>query len=173
MKILSEHTSKLFFMLLLLVNYSPFSSLAQEVNPLKSTTQNKSFGDGKYYWVIYDNVCPYCREATKHIKDLDWARKFKFVSYRNLKTYKMFPFLKKEVCEKDVHMVTPTGEILVGYEVFRAVIDNLTATKILNPLLKNDFAEKKLKEIYEKMVKERTCYYDKSGTCGLTKNKKN
>ncbi len=122
--------------------------------------------DGKY-WIIYDNVCPYCRSARKQIKQLDWEGKFKFKSYRDLSTYKMFPSLTKEECEKDIHMVTPNGEVLIGYKVFRTVIDNLTATKILNPILHNDYAEKKLNEIYEKMVKERSCYYKKSGTCGL------
>lgn len=131
--------------------------------------ENETCEINKYYWIIYDNVCPYCRSATKHIKELDWEGKFKFISYRNPKTYKMFPNLTKEECAKDVHMVTPKGEVLAGYQVFRTVIDNLTATKFLNPLLKNDYAEKKLNEIYEKMVKERTCYYKKSGTCGLKK----
>ena len=123
-----------------------------------------------YYWVIYDNVCPYCQSATQHIKSLDWEGRFKFLSYRNPLTYTIFPKLSKEECEKDVHMVTPTGEILSGYQVFRKIIDNLTATKLLNPLLKNDYAERKLNEIYEKMVKERSCYYNKSDTCPL-KNK--
>ena len=125
----------------------------------------------KYYWVIYDNVCPYCRSATKHIKDLDWEGKFKFLSYRNPLTYKIFPNLAKGECEKDVHMVTPKGEILSGYKVFRTIIDNLTATKIFNPLLQNNYAETKLNEIYEKMVKERSCYYKKSDTCTLKSNK--
>ena len=126
----------------------------------------------KYYWVIYDNICPYCRSATKHIKDLDWEKKFRFLSYRNPLAYKMFPDLTKEECEKDVHMVTPKGEVLSGYKVFRTIIDNLTATKILNPLLQNNYAEKKLNEIYEKMVKERSCYYKKSDTCGLKNGSK-
>ena len=122
----------------------------------------------KYYWIIYDNVCPYCKQAAKNIKELDWEKKFRFISYRDPLTYKMFPKLTKEECEKDVHMVTPDGRILAGYKVFRTIIDNLTATKILNPLLQNNYAEEKLNEIYEKMVAKRTCYYDK-GTCKLKK----
>ena len=125
---------------------------------------------GKYFWVIYDNVCPYCRSATKNIRELDWERKFKFLSYRDPETYKIFPNLTKEECEKDVHMITPKGEVLVGYQVFRAIIDNLTATKLFNPFLKNDYAEKKLEGIYDKMVKKRSCYYKKSN-CPLKKNK--
>lgn len=126
---------------------------------------------GDYYWVIYDNVCPYCRQATKHIKVLDWEGRFKFLSYRNPLTYKMFPFLTIEECEKEVHMVTPKGEVLSGYEVFKTIIDNLTATKILNPLLKNDYAQKQLQEIYQRMVKERSCYYGKLESCPLKKGK--
>ena len=122
--------------------------------------------DGKY-WIIYDNICPYCKSAAKQIKQLDWEGQFKFISYRDPLTYEMFPSLTKEECQKDVHMVTPKGEVLIGYQVFRTIIDNLTATKILNPILHNDYAEKKLNEIYEKMVKERSCYYKKSGTCSL------
>lgn len=124
---------------------------------------------GDYYWLVYDNVCPYCSNATKYIKQLDWEGRYKFISYRNPQTYKMFPFLNREECEKDPHLVTPGGKVLKGYEVFRHIIDNVTATKILNPILKNNFAEQKLKEIYERMVYERSCYYkDKEGTpsCG-------
>ena len=148
------------------------ASLAQEVTEKNKTNSlREKYQVEKYYWVIYDNVCPYCRSATKHIKDLDWEGRFKFLSYRNPLTYKIFPNLTKEECEKDVHMVTPKGEVLSGYKVFRAIIDNLTATKIFNPLLKNNYAEEKLTEIYEKMVKERSCYYKKSGACSLKSSK--
>lgn len=132
-----------------------------------STTRNSSSYINRYYWVIYDSVCPYCRSATKYIKELDWEGKFKFISYRDPLTYQMFPYLTMEECEKEVHMVTPEGKVLSGYKVFRSIIDNLTATKIFNPLLKNDFAEKKLNEIYQKMVLERSCYYKKTEACTL------
>jgi predicted DCC family thiol-disulfide oxidoreductase YuxK len=156
--------SAIFFMFACFFNVS----FAQEsANKNETNSLREKHKVEKYYWVIYDNVCPYCRSATKHIKDLDWEGKFKFLSYRNPLTYKIFPDLTKEECEKDVHMVTPKGEVLSGYEVFREIIDNLTATKIFNPLLKNNYAEKKLTEIYEKMVKERSCYYKKSDTCKL------
>ncbi len=148
------------------------ASFSQETTVNNETTSlREKYHVDKYYWVIYDNVCPYCRSATKHIKDLDWEGKFKFLSYRNPLTYKIFPNLAKGECEKDVHMVTPKGEILSGYKVFRTIIDNLTATKIFNPLLQNNYAETKLNEIYEKMVKERSCYYKKSDTCTLKSNK--
>ena len=137
---------------------------------LNNNVNGKESGDfcdpGNFYWIIYDNACPYCKSATENIKQLDWEGRFKFISYRNPQTYKMFPFLSRQECEKDVHMVTPEGKVLAGYEVFRAVIDNLTATKLFNPLLKNKYAEQKLNEIYEKMVKERSCYYSKTPSCG-------
>ncbi|OGI20002.1 MAG: hypothetical protein A3B68_01195 [Candidatus Melainabacteria bacterium RIFCSPHIGHO2_02_FULL_34_12] len=148
-------------------------SYSQEIKPTPEKVDYKKLHNAdKYYWVIYDNVCPYCKNATKHIKTLDWEKKIKFLSYRSSLTYRIFPELSREECEKDVHMVTPKGEILKGYQVFRTIIDNLTATKILNPLLKNDYAEKQLNEIYEKMVKERTCYYNKAGACDLKTGKK-
>ena len=155
------------------LNLASFAEQTLNIIPTKINNANETnllrekYQVDKFYWVIYDNVCPYCRSATKNIKQLDWEGKFKFLSYRNQLTYKMFPNLTKEECEKDVHMVTPKGEVLSGYQVFRAIIDNLTATKIFNPLLKNNYAEEKLNEIYEKMVKERSCYYKKSGTCTL------
>ena len=156
---------------LLFVSFFSVSFAQETINKIGTNSLREKYQVEKYYWVIYDNVCPYCRSATKHIKDLDWEGRFKFLSYRNPLTYKIFPNLTKEECEKDVHMVTPKGEILSGYKVFRAIIDNLTATKIFNPLLKNNYAEEKLTEIYEKMVKERSCYYKKSGTCTLKSNK--
>ena len=152
---------------ILLVTILPVFSIEQASSPELTKGDRHNYDTGGFYWVIYDNVCPYCRSATKHIKSLDWEGRFKFLSYRDPLAYKMFPDLSKEECEKDVHMVTPKGEVLSGYKVFRTIIDNLTATKILNPLLHNNYAEAKLNEIYEKMVKERTCYYNKSGTCKL------
>lgn len=167
-----------FFLLFILLAFSGFSLFAfaedkKETVVVEEYTESSIPKKGNYYWVIYDSVCPYCKSATQHIKSLDWEGRFKFISYRNPVTYKMFPELTKEECEKDVHMVTPKGEVFSGYKVFRTIIDNLTATKILNPLLKNDYAEKQLNEIYEKMVKERTCYYNKTGTCELKKAEEN
>ena len=164
---------KLINLLFILTFVFSFPVVYAEVNtPSLMLINEKELCDiKKYYWIIYDNVCPYCVQASKHIKDLDWEKKFKFISYRDPLTYKLFPFLTKEECEKDVHMVTPDGKVLAGYKVFRTIIDNLTATKILNPLLKNDYAEKQLNEIYEKMVEKRSCYYNKSGTCELKKQK--
>lgn len=151
-----------------LICFSSYHSvLAQNGNNTNLTAKKEVCNLSKNYWVIYDSVCPYCKEAKKYIKQLDWEGRINFISYRDPITYKMFPTLTKEECEKDVHMVTPDGKVLVGYQVFRTIIDNLTATKLLNPLLKSDFAEKKLNEIYEKMVKQRSCYYKKSGTCEI------
>ena len=146
-----------------------FSSnlIKAESSSVTNNSQNNSSYASRYYWIIYDNICPYCRSATKYIQELDWEGKFKFLSYRDPLTYEMFPNLTKEECEKDVHLITPKKEVLTGYKVFRFVIDNLAATKMFNPLLKNDFAEKKLNEIYQKMVLERSCYYKKSDTCSL------
>ena len=166
----------LFLSLTLLVHAenlkSHSSGLSSEEETFIEDGINETCKPENYFWVIYDNVCPYCRQATKHIKSLDWEGRFKFLSYRNPLTYKIFPQLSKEECEKDVHMVTPKGEVFSGYKVFRTIIDNLTATKILNPLLRNDYAEKRLNEIYEKMVKERSCYYNKSGTCSVNSHNK-
>ncbi|MBI1857777.1 MAG: DUF393 domain-containing protein [Candidatus Melainabacteria bacterium] len=153
-------------LLLALIYNSNLTVLAKD--PLVNDTSSNNSKPkiiGKYYWIIYDNVCPYCKEASTNIKQLDWEGRFKFVSYRDPMTYIMFPFLSEEECEKDIHMVTPKGDVLVGYKVFRTIIDNLTATKILNPLLQNNFAEQKLNEIYEKMVAKRTCYYEKTPSC--------
>ena len=153
---------------LIFVLFLPLFVFAEERSPLnniESPTIGRTFGVGKYYWIIYDNVCPYCQQSSKYIKELDWEGNFKFISYRDPMTYILFPFLTKEECEKDIHMVTPKGKVLVGYEVFRTVIENLTATKYFNPVLKNEYAEKKLIEIYEKMVEKRSCYYEKTKSC--------
>ena len=172
MKLIKSQTILLSTIFLLFVCFINASFAQANINNNETNSLREKYKVEKYYWVIYDNVCPYCRSATKHIKDLDWEGRFKFLSYRNPLTYKIFPNLTKEECEKDVHMVTPKGEILSGYNVFRKIIDNLSATKILNPLLKNDYAETKLNEIYEKMVKERSCYYKKTDTCGIKSNSK-
>lgn len=155
--------------ILLAFCFAPSTSVLAEVKVLlpKDVTGKEMVQKEKYYWIVYDSVCPYCRSARKYIKQLDWEGKFKFLSYRDPLTYELFPKLIKKECEKDVHMVTPKGEILFGYKVFRTIIDNLTATKLLNPLFKNDYAETKLNEIYEKMVKKRSCYYNKTDACEL------
>ena len=155
------------FMVLFLFYLS--NVLAKTSQETTSNYEKKISYNGKYYWVIYDSVCPYCLSAKKYIKALDWEGKFMFISYRDPLTYKMFPELTKEECEKDVHMVTTNGQVLVGYKVFRTIIDNLTATKVINPFLRNKQAEEKLNEIYEKMVQKRSCYYNKTETCDISK----
>ena len=153
------------------VKYTFLALLVLFVPLLTFAEESEFCNPGDYYWIVYDNVCPYCQNATKYIKQLDWEGKFKFISYRNPQTYKMFPFLKREECEKEPHMVTPDGRVLVGYEVFKKVIDTVTATKVFSPLLMNNFAEEKLNEIYEKMVLERSCYYNKTPSCGTEEAK--
>lgn len=165
-----SHKIFLLVCVFLLTFYTP--SFSKDGDILLENNKEEICNPGDYFWVVYDNVCPYCLKATKHIKALDWEGRFKFLSYRNPLTYKMFPNLSKEECEKDVHMVTPKGEVLAGYEVFKTIIDNLTATKILNPLLRNDYAEKQLLQIYEKMVKERSCYYGKQDACPVKREVK-
>lgn len=157
----------LYLLLVSLIAFGLAEGKESTENNLPNEKLSKIYEVGKYYWIIYDNVCPYCKQASKYIKELDWEGKFKFISYRDPMTYIMFPFLKKEECEKDVHMVTPDSEVLRGYKVFRKVIDNLTATKLLNPLLRNDYAEAKLNEIYTKMVEKRSCYYEKTEACSI------
>lgn len=122
--------------------------------------QNTNYEVQKYYWIIYDDECPYCIKAHRKIKLLDWKRKFKFTSFRDSRTYDIFPFLSKEECSKDIHMITPQGEVLKGYDVFRTVINNLLLLKITKPVFKTQWGEKKLHNYYENIVQKRECYYN-------------
>ncbi len=160
MNILEKKKNKFIFLII-------FFMLSINIAFAQNPTEVCNIAKTKYFWIIYDNACPYCIESKEHIKALDWQGRFKFLSFRDPLTYKMFPNLNKEECEKDIHMVTPNGHVLAGYEVFRTILDNLAATKLLNPLLNNDVAEAKLLEIYQKLVKERSCYYNKTDTCPL------
>jgi hypothetical protein len=59
-----------YILLALLVLVIPLLSFAEDVD-------SEFCNPGDYYWIIYDNVCPYCQNATKYIKQLDWEGKFK------------------------------------------------------------------------------------------------
>ncbi len=118
----------------------------------------------KYYWIIYDDECPYCISAHRKIKLLDWGRKFRFASFKDPHTYKMFPLLSKEECTEDIHMITPKGEVLKGYDVFKTIINNLLPLKILSLVFKTKWGHRKLEKYYENIVQKRACYY-KSDKC--------
>lgn len=149
---------------LLLIFTALIFSFASQI----SYGQDKTNGiknPNKYYWVIYDDECPYCKSAYRKIRFLDWTKKFKFISYKDPKTYEIFPNLSKEECAVDIHMVTPTGEVLKSYNVFKTIINNLFSLKLFKPILNSKFGERKLEKYYRSIVEKRTCYYSMSESC--------
>ena len=122
--------------------------------------QETGYKVGNYYWIIYDDKCPYCIRTHRKIKLLDWGRKFKFTSFRDSHTYDRFPYLSKEECSEDIHMITPKGEVLKGYDVFKTVINLLLPLKIIKPVFKTQWGENKLHNYYKNIVQKRACYYN-------------
>ena len=91
--------------------------------------------------VIYDGQCNLCAKNLKWLRRLDWLGKFQTLPYQQETVYVRFPQLKREECEKAMHVVLPAtagkldGRVFAGAEAFREVFLRMPLTWPLGVLL--------------------------------------
>lgn len=69
--------------------------------------------------VIFDGDCGFCLSAVKAVKNLDWLDKFEFVPFQNNEVLKKYNKLTKEMCEKEMFFIHPSGNYYGGYDAFK------------------------------------------------------
>jgi len=72
--------------------------------------------------VIYDGGCGICRTTAAWLASFDWSRRLALVDLRRWDEVKrIHAGLDRDACIRDMHAVTASGKILVGYDAYRAI----------------------------------------------------
>lgn len=87
--------------------------------------------------VIYDGACGLCVPTVAVIKRLDLLQRIDYLdATRNWDAVALrFPSLRQDACLTEMHVVTSTGDIVAGFEAYRAMSRVLPLGWLLRPLL--------------------------------------
>jgi predicted DCC family thiol-disulfide oxidoreductase YuxK len=122
--------------------------------------------------LLFDPDCPLCVRFTQALKLIDKNNKITMMSLYTDEIYNLYPTLIKEECEKTLHLITETEQILQGEQVLTYLIQELPAVEKFSWLVKQDSSQKALKAFYNKVnevrkiIKKQGCH-----GCGPKKDK--
>ena len=80
------------------------------------------------YIVIFDGDCGFCQNTVNVLKKLDWLKRFDFHPFQNEKILNQYPFLTKEMCEKEIYLVSKNDKYYGGYDAFKIMSVYLPVT---------------------------------------------
>lgn len=83
--------------------------------------------------VFFDGHCPLCLRSRKIITLMDLFARVDFVDFRPLKSKQLPKGVDLEKLEGEMHLVTPKGKVLKGFEAFRWMSARIAATFWLTP----------------------------------------
>lgn len=116
------------FGILMIVTYIPFFT-EEELNHLIEKIRKRSeLKKGKIY---YDGLCPLCLRSKRIIELLDLFKRTQFIDVRQT----LLEGIDKEKQLKEMHLVTPAGNIYSGFKAFRWIALRLPATSWITPML--------------------------------------
>ncbi len=72
---------------------------------------------------IYDGYCVLCNQTKRIVTTLDWRKKVEFLDIHNWnEVHTRYPALNFEVAMGQMHVVTPEGQLLGGFEGMRQLM---------------------------------------------------
>ncbi len=75
---------------------------------------------------IYDGQCVLCRQSKRIITALDWLKRVEFLDLHNWNTIEArYPALDYEAEMGQMHVVTPDGHLMGGFEGIRRLLRDL------------------------------------------------
>lgn len=139
------------FPILMMSTYIVFFS-EDEVNGLLERIRLQWGKKGRVY---FDGNCPLCLRSRKIMKLMDLFARVDFVDFRPLKSKQLPKGVNLENLEGEMHLVTPKGKVLKGFEAFRWMSARLPATFWLTPLFYMPSAAFFGKKIYRWVARNR------------------
>ncbi len=86
--------------------------------------------------MIYDGQCGLCVGSMKAVRRLDWRSRIETVDAQDwAAVHARYPQLDREAILGLIHVITPDGRVLIGYEGVRHLIRYLPLVAWLYPLL--------------------------------------
>lgn len=119
---------------------------------------------------LYDGTCSLCRETKRLSEKLDWLNKVEWVSLQEYEKNPRSISFSNQDLRKELHIITPNGEVKKGYYAVRRLLLQFPATLILSVLLYVPFAALIGNPIYKWIAKNRKKFLRKNcddGSCTL------
>src|SRR5262245_53686364 len=85
--------------------------------------------------IIFDNECSLCRQFTQFLKKWDKKEAFDFRPLQEDQVYVDFPQLKKEECEKAIHLVNEDGSVHSGAGIVEPLLSHFPKVKNITWML--------------------------------------
>ena len=82
--------------------------------------------------VIYDGDCGFCQSTVNTLKKLDWLKSFIFIPFQNETVLTKYPFITKEMCEKEIYLVSENKKYYGGYDAFKIMSVYLPLTFLIS-----------------------------------------
>jgi predicted DCC family thiol-disulfide oxidoreductase YuxK len=113
------------FPILMMSTYIPFFSEDELEACLEKIRRRYAGRKGK---VFFDGACPLCLRSRKIISLMDLFSRIDFVDFRALNAEALPKGVDLKNLEGEMHLVTPRGRVLKGYDSFRWMAARLPAT---------------------------------------------
>ena len=86
--------------------------------------------------ILYDGQCSLCQRAIARLRRRDTRHRLTFMDLHSVDVSRIHPSLTTEACLRDMHLVTPQGRVLSGFDAFRHIAAQLPAWRWWAPLLR-------------------------------------
>ncbi len=108
-----------------------------------------------YWLLLYDDECPLCSRFASWIRRLDPHNIIRTVPLQTYALQADYP--GREQLETDVHMLGRNGEILVGGEVVRKIVEIIPAMRPFRWMMEGETGKKAARFAYLTMKRFRDC----------------
>jgi predicted DCC family thiol-disulfide oxidoreductase YuxK len=119
---------------------------------------------------LYDQTCSLCRETKRIFNKLDWFGKVEWISLQEYEKEKSHIAFQKEDLRKELHIITPSNQVIKGFYAVRRLFVLFPATFPLGILVHFPLIDKIGIPVYQWVAKNRHKFSRKncdSGSCSL------
>ena len=107
--------------------------------------------------LLYDGACGLCSRTAALVRSLDCRGHVWLLDVASdwLNVERRYPFLRRDDCLSEIHLVAPDGRVTAGFDAFRALLRVLPLTWPLLPLLYVPGARAVGRRVYRAMARHR------------------
>ncbi|CAM3538974.1 thiol-disulfide oxidoreductase DCC family protein [Cytobacillus oceanisediminis] len=119
---------------------------------------------------LYDGTCSLCKETKRLSEKLDWLKQVEWISLQEYERNLNSISFSKQDLRKELHIITPAGDIKKGYYAVRRLLRHFPATFLFSVLLYIPFTPIIGNPIYQWIAKNRHKFLKKKcddGSCSL------
>ena len=99
--------------------------------------------------LIFDSECSLCQRFTDSLKRMEHTSHISFNSLNDIEVFEQFPILDKEECEKEVHLLVGSNEVLKGPKAVEYLITLNPTVKKISWLIQSNAGQKAIDIFYK------------------------